>query len=909
MAILKLLLFTTSLILAQPDSGGSGGWLDDGGFDGGVTTGGITDGGTSDGGLDWIPGCTDNCADNFNPDANIEDQTCIYSNCDCLNSSNILMQYYWQIYECYYAAIGGADCNTLNQQGYNCSLVESCGYCSCDDFDQDGVCDNDDIDDDNDGIIDSDDCNPFNPNISTFDCEGVCGGTAVIDPCGTCNGGASENVYNCGCQQKINDTYIDVYDCECDGVLDSDNDGICDFYDNCPDVNNYYQNDADGDGIGNACTDDNDGDGVNDANDCAPNNPNYSTTDCNNVCGGTSIEDQCGVCDGDNTTCSGCMDPDASNYDPSATINDESCLFLFDLELSLDYPLSDTQLEDYSNVRLEWSSEGSSSSQNNLSFNVFFSYNYGGGYTEIARDVNLNEGSIELDLTLDSDGNAICENNDSTCIETIFGKIKIVASDTLGNSAESESRNIIIGSPQGDFGIDWIDEFNSELIINWGWIENQEIVITENAFTRISEYEYLNVVDENGIHTLSCGDEVGLSNLLSISLNDYGQTSSFTLDCGFDYCYESGNRVLGYLIENEIMFYVSNDNQNFVQILANNSNNYFDNGILIIDDFTITNVNRFIDQPTININDRDYDSFNVYNKVNITNLRDCETVSGCTDISAINYDPNADTLDCSCYYDENTGCMNENAQNYNPNASSDPNNECILQDDCVVGCMDASACNYNENSNVNNDCLYADECSYGCTDIDACNYDPDADTDDNSCSYTLPSNHPTNPGWCFIERVEQVNSYQDKLPTSQEQSNVKYRVWLLGDLNDDGIIDNDEEILKTYDNSGLNTVCIEQDCAGVWGGESYIDCGICDDDPSNDCDVCADGIEDCCPTMDDMGNTNGDSFINVSDIVVTIAHILGNGILTGENFCRTDLNGDDLVNVIDAVLLVDIILN
>ena len=99
MAILKLLLFTTSLILAQPDSGGSGGWLDDGGFDGGVTTGGITDGGTSDGGLDWIPGCTDNCADNFNPDANIEDQTCIYSNCDCLNSSNILMQYYWQIYE------------------------------------------------------------------------------------------------------------------------------------------------------------------------------------------------------------------------------------------------------------------------------------------------------------------------------------------------------------------------------------------------------------------------------------------------------------------------------------------------------------------------------------------------------------------------------------------------------------------------------------------------------------------------------------------------------------------------------------------------------------------------------------------------------------------------------------------
>ena len=61
--------------------------------------------------------------------------------------------------------------------------------------------------------------------------------------------------------------------------------------------------------------------------------------------------------------------------------------------------------------------------------------------------------------------------------------------------------------------------------------------------------------------------------------------------------------------------------------------------------------------------------------------------------------------------------------------------------------------------------------------------------------------------------------------------------------------------------------------------------------------------------MADMGNTNGDSVINVIDVVLTMDHILAENILTGENFCRTDLNGDDLVNVIDAVLLVDIILN
>jgi len=854
MAIIKLLLFTTSLIIAQPDTGG---WLDGGGFtDGGVTDGGVTDGGVTDGGLEYVEGCTDNCADNYNADATIDNRTCIYTNCECLYSSNILLQNYWEIYECYLAALEGVDCDILSQQGYNCNLVESCGYCNCEDYDGDSICDDDDNDDDNDGVEDNFDYDPNNPYVCSDNDNDTC-----------------------------DDCYSGTYDTMNDG-LDYDSDGICDSGDI-----------------------DDDNDGVIDSEDCNSFNQNQSQLDCDGVCGGNSEIDDCGICGGDNSTCEGCMNPDAYNYDLNATIDDGSCVFLFDLELSLDSPQSDTQILNYDNVRIDWSSEGNSSSQDDLSFNIYFAYQYGGGYTEIARNINIQEESIELDLRFDSNGNPICDDNDETCIETIFGKIKIVASDSDGNSAESESRNIIIGSPQGDFGINWIDEFNRELVINWGWIENQEVIITENAFSRIYEYEYLKIIDESGIHTLECGDEFGLSNLLTISLNDYNRTSSFTLDCGFDYCYESGNRILGYLIENEILFYVSNDNQNFTQILANNNNNYFDNGILIIDDFTITNVNRYINEQTLNNNDRDYDSFNVYNKVNITNLRDCEIVSGCTDIAAINYNASADNLDCSCYYDENTGCMNENAQNYNPNATSDPNNECILENDCNVGCMDPSACNYDINNNVDDNCLYVDECSYGCMDSTACNYDPDADIDDNSCSFTLPSNHPTNPGWCLIERVEEVNTYQDKLPTSQEQSNVQFRVWLLGDINNDGIIDDDEEILKTYDNTGLDTICIEQDCAGVWGGDSYIDCGVCDEDTTNDCDTCTDNIENCCPIMNDMGNTNGDSVTNVIDIVLTIDHILGENILMGEQFCRTDLNGDDLVNVIDVVLLVDIILN
>ena len=37
--------------------------------------------------------------------------------------------------------------------------------------------------------------------------------------------------------------------------------------------------------------------------------------------------DQCGVCGGDGTTCTGCTDPGATNYDPAATVDDGTCEF------------------------------------------------------------------------------------------------------------------------------------------------------------------------------------------------------------------------------------------------------------------------------------------------------------------------------------------------------------------------------------------------------------------------------------------------------------------------------------------------------------------------------------------------------------------------------------------------------
>ena len=47
--------------------------------------------------------------------------------------------------------------------------------------------------------------------------------------------------------------------------------------------------------------------------------------DCEGTCGGTVTLDNCGVCGGDDSACSGCTDPAATNFDPDATLDDGSC--------------------------------------------------------------------------------------------------------------------------------------------------------------------------------------------------------------------------------------------------------------------------------------------------------------------------------------------------------------------------------------------------------------------------------------------------------------------------------------------------------------------------------------------------------------------------------------------------------
>ena len=98
-------------------------------------------------------------------------------------------------------------------------------------------------------------------------------------------------------------------------------------------------------------------------------------------------------------------------------------------------------------------------------------------------------------------------------------------------------------------------------------------------------------------------------------------------------------------------------------------------------------------------------------------------ISGCTDSTAFNYDPNTNTDDGSCCYV--SGCTDVTACNYDANACND-DGSCLT----AWGCMDPTECNYDASANCDDgSCLTV----FGCMDPTACNYDANACNDDGSC--------------------------------------------------------------------------------------------------------------------------------------------------------------------------------
>ncbi len=123
----------------------------------------------------------------------------------------------------------------------------------------------------------------------------------------------------------------------------------------------------------------------------------------------------------------------------------------------------------------------------------------------------------------------------------------------------------------------------------------------------------------------------------------------------------------------------------------------------------------------------------------------CILPDGCTDAAACNFDPAAQCDDGSCILPD--GCTDAAACNFDPAATCD-DGSCILPD----GCTDSAACNFDPAAQCDDgSCVLPD----GCTDSAACNFDPAALCDDGSC--ILPDGC-TDPGACNFDPAAQCDN-------------------------------------------------------------------------------------------------------------------------------------------------------
>jgi len=174
----------------------------------------------SDGSSD-VYGCTDNLACNYDSEANTNDGSCIYpdNNFDC--DGNCIVDI-----DC--DGICGGPGIILNDECCTSGVTDICGVCDGDNSICAGCMDADACNYDSDAIINDNSCEYpdecFNCDaecICNIDCNGVCGGSSILDECGECDGNGIEEG-ECDCNGNS-------FDCfgECAGSAYIDNCDVC----------------------------------------------------------------------------------------------------------------------------------------------------------------------------------------------------------------------------------------------------------------------------------------------------------------------------------------------------------------------------------------------------------------------------------------------------------------------------------------------------------------------------------------------------------------------------------------------------------------------------------------------------------------------------------------------------------
>ena len=290
------------------------------------------------------------------------------------------------------------------------------------------------------------------------------------------------------------------------------------------------------------------------------------------------------------------------------------------------FPNGSEILSDYTSVPLQFSVIDDSDDNANIS--VRLAYLLGGWYIPIANNIPFEpEAACIVDMSL----NGLVE-------PSIWARVIFRATDDYGNVTDKYNNDyFVLGDSEGDLDINWVDEDSDEIMINWAWESKHAIMITKHAIEdHLLPGDSITLVDNSGIVSDSCDDSYGYTELRDITINDNGRTGGpKSVLRGINHCENGGLRRPGFIQGNPIILKITHiSDASFYYVYPNTetvvgSSTYNPGGHTVIRDIDFDNpitIDNHNHQNQISSNGRDFDSFNVYYKVNAANLRDCGTV-------------------------------------------------------------------------------------------------------------------------------------------------------------------------------------------------------------------------------------------------------------------------------------------
>ncbi|MDB4859723.1 T9SS type A sorting domain-containing protein [Candidatus Marinimicrobia bacterium] len=314
-----------------------------------------------------------------------------------------------------------------------------------------------------------------------------------------------------------------------------------------------------------------------------------------------------------------------SSYTSSITVDTKPPEFLhLSEEGNYFYPNGGEVLTDYSVCPLNW--DCNDDSFQNGTVTVSLAYLLGGWYVDIGtfhhQDFYLNPVDLSLGGIVD---------------ETLWARLLFTVTDDYGNQFSKYNDDyFVLGDSEGDLDINWVDEDSEEIMINWGWEAKHSVMIKRSAIANyLQPGDKITLVDNLGIPSSSCDDTYGYTELKEITINESGSIGGpKSILRGIDHCLQQGQRREGFVEGNPIIFKITNITDASYYFVYPNAEtiignaNYTSGGHTVVKNIDFSNPITIENYNPLHIsnNERDFDSFNVYYKVNAANLRDCGAV-------------------------------------------------------------------------------------------------------------------------------------------------------------------------------------------------------------------------------------------------------------------------------------------